>query len=357
MKRILIINHYWPPTGGACVQRWVDFSFHLAKKGYSVSVLTPENPGFPHIDESLCNRVAPEINVIKVGYNNIVSGSRKSLGQNKITLFVRGNFFLPDARKNWNKHVIRYIEEHINEFDILVTTGPPHSTHLIGLYFKNKLKWIADFHDFWTDALYIKMFNRLWLAAYIDKRFERKVLKHADTVFVHCEKAEKKYRKITHTPLYIIPMGFYEVLFEDDPPKIESKVISHIGSFFSIYSDALETIRQYVDKGYVFRQIGPVEQGVQLPEGTVFIPYVPHREAIEYMRKSELLLLVNRDDFLPGKIFEYLGSQRPIILVSPSGTDAETIVNDNRGKSKEDIFSVFSRKCIASKIAAIIEAL
>ncbi len=359
MNRLLIINHYWPPTGGPCVQRWVDFSSYLVKNGFEVSVLTPENPGFPFNDETLLERVDSNIKVYKVGYQNRVSGALKHVGNNWVTRFVRGNFFLPDPRMNWNKHAIEFIENNLQKFDVLITAGPPHSTHFIGLHFKDKLKWIADFHDYWSYAInyYLKQFNRLWPAQQVDMWLEKKILKNADAIFVHCQTAVNHYQKKTNKPIHIIPMGFYDALFEGEPLPVEEKVISHVGSFFSHYKIAFPTIKKLQAEGYTFRQIGPVDEGVAFPGETVIIPYVPHKKAIEYMRSSGQLLLVNHQDFLPGKIFEYLGAMRPIIAISPKGSDAEILVSENKGKSKDALFTDFSRTGIAKKVAGIIKSL
>ncbi len=356
-QRVLIVNHYWPPTGGPCVQRWVDFSTWFANNDFQVTVLTPENPGFPYTDASLLQRVDPKIRVVKVGYKNLVSGTMKKVGSNFITRFVRGNFFLPDPRLNWNKHAETFIKKHLNEFDVIITAGPPHSTHFIGKKFRKQFKWIADFHDYWTDALYLDQFHRLWPAQWIDKWLEKSILKNADAVLVHCQTAKNRFQQKTKKPIHIIPMGFYEKIFPNTTPSIESKVISHVGSFFTFYKSAIPLIKSYLEKGYTFRQIGPVEEGVWLPEGTEVIPYVPHEQAIAYMCASEKLLLINHRDFLPGKLFEYLGSMRPIILVSPKGSDAENLINENQDRTREERFNDFSRSGIAKKLADIIKDL
>ena len=357
MKRILIVNHYWPPTGGACVQRWVDFSSYLSELGYNITVLTPENPGFDQMDYTLENRVDDRIKVVKVPYKNIVSGAKKTIGNNKFSLFVRGNLFLPDARKSWNKNAIRFIKQNISDFDIIITAGPPHSAHFIGYYFRNEIKWIADFHDFWTDAIYVKSFNRTIIASLIDKYFEKRILRNADCIFTHSETGKRKYSLLTEKRIEVVPMGFYNKFFCGPNPMVEEGVISHIGTFFENYSDALELIKGYSKKGYRFRQIGPVIGNISFPEGSEIIPYLEHEKAIMYMRKSEILLLINHENFLPGKIFEYIASMRKIELISPAGSDAENLINFNRLRDKESITSDYSRKNIASRIADIIEEL
>lgn len=357
MKRILIINHYWPPTGGACVQRWVDFSNYLTELGHNVSILTPENPGFEYTDYTLENRINKNVKVIKIAYKNIVSGARKTIGNNKLSLFIRGNFFLPDARKKWNKNAIQYIEKYIDNFDVIITAGPPHSTHFIGFHFRKRTKWIADFHDFWSDAIYIKLFHRTKLAHFIDSYYEKKILKTADCIFAHCQAAKMKYSRITDKKVEVIPMGFYDEFFNDNDSEVDKGVISHIGTFFESYSEALHIINDYTQKGFRFRQVGPVIGNIKFPPNSEFIPYVEHKIAIDYIKRSEILLLVNHENFLPGKIFEYLASMRKIELVTSTNTDAEKLILMNKNSSKADIFKKYSRKNLSIRISEIISNL
>jgi len=359
MKRIVIVNHYWPPTGGPCVQRWLDFSACFVSQGYLVTVVTPENPGFPFTDESLLNRVDSRVNVVKLGYRNRVSGTIKTIGNNFITRFIRGNFFLPDPRMNWNKLAIAYINEHLSEFDVIITAGPPHSTHFIGLAFKNKLKWIADFHDYWTNALYLDQFYRLWPIQKMDEALEKKILRNADLIFVHCDTAKSIFKKKTTKPVHVIYMGFYDPLFDETTPvPVKKGTVSHIGSFFSSYSDGLTFIKHLSNSGFKVRQVGQIEQNVIFPPDCEIIPYVPHKKAIEYMRESEYLLLVNPyPHILAGKLFEYLGAGRPILVVSPDGSEIGELVKKNQGRDVQEIYEEYSRTAIAKRVAHLIDEL
>ena len=184
-KPILIITYYWPPSGGSGVQRWVYFSKYLKKLGYSPIVLTIDlkSASYPAIDRSLINETqgipvhyVKSFNWIKI-YSWFKKGKKDKIPQGEfskkglvdhIAAFIRGNFFIPDARVNWAKSAIkealRIVKSH--KIEKIITTGPPHSTHLIGLNLKNQLnfKWIADFRDPWTDIFYVKSFYRLSFA-------------------------------------------------------------------------------------------------------------------------------------------------------------------------------------------------
>lgn len=355
MSRILIINHYWPPTGGPCVQRWVDYSQYLVQKGHQVTVIAPVDAGFKITDESLNDRVHKDINVVLLGKKSIVSNSRSIIGENALTYFARGNFFLPDPRKFWNKYVIEYLTNKINDFDVLVTAGPPHSTHLIGLHFSDKIKWIADLHDYWTDAIYLKKFFRTPLAHFLDRRLEKKVLNAADTVFVHSEDAKLLLSKRTNKPIEVITMGFYDDLFVENKQQVVKGQISHIGSFFESYTEGLKFMTHLCNSGFDVLQVGPVDKKVIFDERIKVIPPVSHSKAIEIMQQSEYLLLINPyQHHLPGKIFEYLGANRTILLASPKGSEAEQIIKDSKQLSYEEIFSKYARSSIAKNVEQII---
>ena len=83
----------------------------------------------------------------------------------KLLLYIRGNFFIPDARKFWVKPSVVYLTNYLvkNNIDSIITTGPPHSIHLIGIHLKELLgiQWIADFRDPWTTIGYHKQLKHL----------------------------------------------------------------------------------------------------------------------------------------------------------------------------------------------------
>jgi hypothetical protein len=178
-KKILIITYYWPPAGGPGVQRWLNFVKYLPDFGVQPIVFIPENPTYPIIDEALVNEVSDKTIILKhkifepyqlAGIfskkqtkkisSGIIPNQKKQTFLEKILLWIRGNLFIPDARKYWVKPSVDYLKKYIkeNEIDTIVTSGPPHSLHLIGLHLKNDLKinWLADFRDPWTTIGYHK---------------------------------------------------------------------------------------------------------------------------------------------------------------------------------------------------------
>ena len=184
MKKALIIAYYWPPAGGPGVQRLFKFVKYLRDFDVEPIVYIPENPSYPINDDSFVNEIPEGLKVIKQpikepyklaskfskGDSNtiskgIIKNSSKQSLKEKLMLFIRGNFFIPDARIGWVKPSVQFLNKYIREngIEVVITTGPPHSLHLIALKLKNKLafNWIADFRDPWTTIGYHKKLKLL----------------------------------------------------------------------------------------------------------------------------------------------------------------------------------------------------
>lgn len=173
MKKVLIITYYWRPAGGPGVQRWLKFVKYLRDFNIEPIIYAPENPTYPIIDTKIGDDLPSDIQIIKYPIwepyklssvfsknktqkisSGIIPRKKISLTE-KIMLWIRGNLFIPDARKFWVKPSVAFLSEFIQNNDIqtIITTSPPHSIHLIGYYLKRKfpdIKWITDFRDPWT---------------------------------------------------------------------------------------------------------------------------------------------------------------------------------------------------------------
>jgi len=192
-KKVLIVTYYWPPAGGPGVQRWLKFVKYLPENGVEPIVYCPQNPNYPLLDETL----------IKEVNSNITE---------KLMLYVRGNFFIPDARKNWVKPSVKYLSKYVKEngVDTIITTGPPHSLHLIGLQLKQKLdvKWLADFRDPWTTIGYHKQLKLTKGSKAKHKNLEKTVLNTADVITVTSNNTKKEFEAITNQPITVITNGY-----------------------------------------------------------------------------------------------------------------------------------------------------
>ncbi len=374
-KKLLIITYYWPPAGGPGVQRWLKFVKYLPDFGVQPIVYIPENPTYPITDEGLLKEVSDKAIILKNKIfepyqlasifskkqtqkisSGIIPAAKKQSFLEKLLLWVRGNLFIPDARKYWVNPSVAYLKNYIqeNNIDTIVTSGPPHSLHLIGLKLKEQLniKWLADFRDPWTTIGYHKA---LKLSTYANKKhklLESKVLNTADTIIVTSKTTKTEFQLITSKPIEVITNG-YDI--ENIPRQTmdEKFTISHIGSFLSNRNPKIfwEVLQELVSENEAFaaqfqlKLIGKVSQEIlysislyQLDAYSNNLGYVSHLEAIEHQRKSQVVLLIEIDSeetksIIPGKLFEYMVSERPIIAIGPKDSDfSEIITSTNTGE-------------------------
>jgi glycosyltransferase involved in cell wall biosynthesis len=373
-KKLLIITYYWPPAGGPGVQRWLKFVKYLPDFNIQPIVFIPENPTYPIIDEGLESEVSDNAIILKnkifepyglasfFGKNKtnkissgIIPNQKKQSLLEKTLLWVRGNLFIPDARFLWVKPSVKYLKKYIqeNNIDTIVTSGPPHSLHLIGLQLKKELtiKWLADFRDPWTTIGYHKA---LKLSSYAEKKhiaLEAVVLNSADTIIVTSKTTKTEFQALTSRPIEVITNG-YDIEKVNKKPLDDKFTLAHIGSFLSERNPRIlwQALQELVTENETFKNdfqlklIGATSQEVldtisefNLTDYVLNLGYVSHQEAVEHQRKSQVLLLIeiNSDEtksIIPGKLFEYMISERPIIAIGPEGSDfAEIITSTNTG--------------------------
>ena len=390
IKKILIITYYWPPAGGPGVQRWLKFVKYLPDFGYEPHVYIPQNPTYPILDEKLKAEVSSKAIIIstkikepygmaslfskkdthKISIGIIPSKKQQSL-VTKLLLWIRGNFFIPDARVSWVKPSVLYLKKYIqeNQIETIITSGPPHSLHLIGLELKQELglEWIADFRDPWTTIGYHKELMLTSRATHKHLELERKVLQAASKIIVTSPTTKRDFEKITSKPIAVITNG-YDVENIPKTPLDEKFTLAHIGSFLSernpriLWKALKELIKENKDfaTDFQLKLIGKVSQEVletieefKLSSYVNNLGYLSHLEAVTHQRKSQLVLLIEIDSeetrgIIPGKLFEYLVSDRPIIALGPMGSDFEEIIKatntgtffayDEKNRLKETIF-------------------
>jgi len=373
-KKLLIITYYWPPAGGPGVQRWLKFVKYLPDFNVQPIVYIPENPTYPIVDEGLMSEVSDKAIILKnkifepyqlAGFlskketkkisSGIIPAAKKQSFVEKMMLWVRGNLFIPDARKFWVNPSVTYLKKYIqeNNIDTIVTSGPPHSLHLIGLKLKQELgvKWFADFRDPWTTIGYHKA---LKLSSYADRKhkaLEHQVLNTADTIIVTSKTTKTEFQAITNKPIEVITNG-YDV--ENVPKQTldEKFTMAHIGSFLSDRNPKIlwESLQELISENELFKThfqlklIGKVSQEIldsisefKLDSYLNNLGYVSHSEAIKHQKASQVLLLIEIDSeetksIIPGKLFEYMVSERPIIAIGPKDSDfAEIITSTNTG--------------------------
>ena len=343
--------------------------------------MTVENGSYPSEDPTLLKDVPSEINVYKTKtiepfkfYNFLRGKKGKSVEVGmgnikepdsffkKISNYIRSNYFIPDARVGWNPYAIKRALEIIDQEDIqtVITTGPPHSSHLIGQFIKKKYKdnltWIADFRDPWTSIYYEKYLNRKEKAKRLNQKYEDEVLQEADHVVVVSEgmKEEFKSRALN---IKVIPNGYDG----DDisiGSKIDSKnfVLSYIGNFkanqnIDTFWSALNELSSEIPafkENFKLRITGNVNdeilQAIQsnnIDELVEMENFVPHHDAVIRMQSANLLYLPipkseNNKSILTGKLFEYLASHTPILSLGPIDGDAADILRTSGRKEMID---------------------
>ncbi|MBK9358349.1 MAG: glycosyltransferase family 4 protein [Bacteroidales bacterium] len=387
-RRVLIISYYWPPSGGAGVQRWLKFVKYLRECGWEPVIYTPENPEFPSLDTSLFRDIPDGIEIVRTpiwepyrfykkligaGKNERINAGflsekkRPGLAE-KFSIWLRGNFFIPDARKFWIKPSVRFLLKYLtkNPVDAIVSTGPPHSMHMIALGVKRKtgIPWLADFRDPWTN---IDFYHELMLTGWADKKHHRQefaVLKEADEVVVISRSMRTDFLKIHAREYSVITNGFDE----DDVTGLEVETdkkftLSHIGTMVKTRNPeglwkaiSEETIRNPAFASNLeIKLVGSVDYSVNesihiagLEKYVNRVSYLPHEEVVRVQQQSQVLLLLINDTpnakvILPGKFFEYMASRRPILCIGPLDGDAAQVIADTESGvvvEKDDVAGI-----------------
>lgn len=391
-KKILIISYYWPPAGGPGVQRWLKFVKYLPEFGWEPTVFIPENPSYPIVDETLQKEVPKSLKMIKTKIwepyqlaekfgkdNKKFKAGQFDVGNNqswksKLSIFIRGNFFIPDARVFWVKPSVEFLERYLkaNHYDVLVTTGPPHSLHLIGLELKKKmphLKWLADFRDPWTEISY---YQHLKLTKFADKKhrkLEEQVFQNADITLATSYTDAENFRK-KGANAFCVTNGFDEDAEEQKSKKAKLQnesdfatlplhdftskfTLSYIGVLEQLRNPEIlwQTLSDLVEKNEDFKKdfelkfVGRLDDKIlqtiensSLKNHLQNLGYQTHDVALQHMQNSSVLLMTNfpqesSKGIIPGKIFEYLATGKTILSFGPKDADVQKILEEtNAGK-------------------------
>jgi glycosyltransferase, family 1 len=369
MKKVLIITYYWPPAGGPGVQRWVKFVKYLRDFGIEPIIYTPENPTYPLLDPHIAADIPEDLTLLKTKIfepyalaslfskektQKISAGiipTKKPSLLDKLLLWIRGNLFIPDARVLWVRPSVKYLSEYLTEhpIDTIITTAPPHSLHLIGLRLKEKfpsLRWIADFRDPWTTIGYHSQLRLTKRSVRKHLAMERRVLQTADTLIVTSPSTQREFQAKTSRPIEVITNGYDDDFPTQTPSLSPYFLLSHIGSLLSernpepLWQVLSEMTREQPDfrrdlrlclAGKVSDEVLTSLQKWQLTDYLDLKGYISHTEAIALQRQSQLLLLLEinhpkTEGIIPGKLFEYMASQRPILALGYKQWDVKDII-------------------------------
>lgn len=372
-KRVLIVTYYWPPAGGSGVQRWLKFVKYLREFGWEPIVFTVKDGDYPILDEKLYKDVPANIEVIHSPifepYNiykfltgkkktskldgNFLSQGKKYSWKDKIAVWIRGNFFIPDAKMFWIRPSINRLNEYLKNahVDAIVSTGPPHSCHLIayGAHKKYGTPWVVDYRDPWTQIDY---FDDLGLTALARKRhthLEKKVLNSCNLIINVGYRNAEDLSELTDNKRVVITNGYDDADLDTTKGTLDKE-------FSIVYIGTMNDSRNPIVLWQVLRELAherhPIMDHVKVrivgkPENVIkqsvdysglsdyvdFTGYVSHGQAVLYQNSARVLLLVinktsNNKSILPGKIFEYMASERPILCLGPSDGDSARILKN-----------------------------
>ena len=385
MKRVLVVTYYWPPSGGSGVQRWVKFAKYLPQEGWQPVIYTPENPEYTAIDHTLEAEIPHTVEIIRrpitEPYNlyrklmgkgastdmktltagasggavTEISSGKKSFKQ-RLSLWIRGNLFVPDPRVGWVKPSVRFLKKYLAEHpvDVIVTTGPPHSMHLIGqrLHKELGLPWIPDFRDPWSRMYYLKhlpMSARTWRKL---RAMEQSVLDDCSTVLAVTPLVQEEFQAQTKTPVAMITNGYDGGDFEQAVEPDGFFNVVHTG-LFAADGNPLNLwkalgIKAWADADFKaalrLRLVGKVDREVYdaiaeagLKDNVVDLGYRDHLTAVREQLAATMLVLPLRNDpeyrpILPGKLFEYLASRRPVLGIGQEdGAMARVLADTGAG--------------------------
>ena len=396
MRKVLIISYYWPPAGGSGVQRWLKFTKYLPKNNWQPIIYTPENPYFEVKDEALCKDIPVEVEIWKTSVwepyalkdklfgkagksqSAGVISNNKSL-KNKLLNWVRGNIFIPDPKVYWVNPSIKVLIKKIKEEGIehVITTGPPHSMHLIGLGLKKllpNLKWIADFRDPWSELDLLDEFHLSKSSVEKHQKLEREVLETADVTLTVSETWVEDLKRLGAKRVELITNGYDSDDFETEPKTNDKFIIGHYGllnhlrnpkNLWKTLNDLCSENSEFDNKLEIhlsgnidIEVLTEISDFPKLKEKIKNLGYLSHAEVLKQYNEASLLLLLlfNSKSGVgnyPGKIFEYFAAQKPILSFGPDGSDTQSLINETKSglffnydaeDIKNEILNIFNGK-------------
>lgn len=374
MKRVLIIAYYWPPSAGSGVQRWLKFAKYLPQNNWQPVIYTPSNPDFSLQDNDLLKEIPSEVEILKTKIWEPYHIGRALLGQKKsaanstgivskkegglksyLSNWIRGNLFIPDPKVFWVKPSIKYLKEYLskNPIDAVVSTGTPHSMHLIakGICKELRLPWVADFRDPMSQLDMLKSYH---ISSFRFKKYlsiEQSILKSADVVTTTSEVWRNDFEALGAKKAVCITNGYDESDFTFEVEPYSDFVISHFGLLNHLRNpiSLWKSISELCEENENFNKRVKIHLGGSIDPSNIdeirslphlssklkVFDYLSHQEVIkEYMKSSVLLLLLFNSKSgvgnIPGKLFEYLASQKDIIAFGPGDGDSKRIINETR---------------------------
>lgn len=361
--KVLIITYYWPPAGGSGVQRWLKFVKYLPYYGITPIVFVPKKVNYPVVDNELVSETKgvevishPFLDLQKLARTK-KKGGDANVSSGGVLSWIRGNLFIPDPKILWVKPSVKYLTKYLknNDVDLVISTGPPHSVHLIASELKRKfaIKWIADFRDPWTSLYYLNDFKLSKFSRKRNKKLEIEVLNNADTVVTVSNFLKQELSSKTNKPVKVVTNGYDDEFVEEADGLLDEKFsISYIGLLpkqsnsnllWEVLGELKKEEKQFKNDLEIVLVGNICDEAIfsikknQLEENLKVVGYVPHSESVKLQRRAQVLLLLipkteGAKGIITGKVFEYLKAKRPILAIGPEDGDlAEILTKTNSG--------------------------
>tara|TARA_B110000459_G_scaffold63819_1_gene71512 strand:- start:611 stop:1903 length:1293 start_codon:yes stop_codon:yes gene_type:complete len=400
VKKVLIISYRWPPAGGIGVLRCLKFAKYLRDFGWEPVILTAQNASYQFLDYDNLKEVPDGIEIHRVPIFEPINAFKKITGRkkeqplqnitnnstkkksiiDKFGMWVRGNFFIPDARSAWIKPCIKYLDNYLvnNHIDAILTDGPPHTNTVIGMRVsqKHKIPWLADFQDPWTQVDYYTQLHIGRRADRIHRALEQEVFQTAKKITVASPSWKKDIESIGGRNVDVIYYGYDETDFAEFSAKEEDLFVIFHGGLLgadrnpeTLFSVLSELINKYPEIGsrVKLKFAGEVDISVKnalkkhsLLEYTELMGMIPRKQVVKEYEKSSLLLLpINKAENaagrIPGKLFEMLRTNKPILVLGPDDGDVKSIIEkENAGcsfdyENKQSLYDFMENSIVKNK--------
>lgn len=374
-KRILIITYYWPPSGGSGVQRCLKFAKYLPQLGWQPLVFTAQNAEYPMLDYSLEKDIPAEVEILKQPILEPYNWYKKLIGAKKedkvqvgflhesgkpptkaqnLAVWLRGNFFIPDARMLWIRPAVNFLVQYLKyqKVDAIFSSGPPHTAHIIARNVKRRtnIPWIADFRDPWTKISYHEKLKLTPIARKIHEKMEQSVVLEANVITTVSPTWQKDWQQAGAKKVELITNGYdpqdLEITDNEHFELSKKFTICHIGTIIKEQNPILlwEVLQQLCNENAIFAQhleikiVGKTDHSVfekiaacQLTPFLTRIDYMQHKAVLQVTKAAQVLLLLVNDipssqGIVPGKLFEYLATRRPILCIANPNTDTANFI-------------------------------